>query len=71
MLESQNTHIEGFLVAVEVDDTGKARIDKLTNKLAEGLWHMEGVGRVEVDPIGEIEVIDDGTDNITVVVEEA
>lgn len=57
MLENDNTHIEGFLVAVEVDDSGKATVDKIRNKLLEGPWHMEGVGRVEVDPLGEIEVI--------------
>ena len=67
MLQTNKTHIEGFLVAIEVDDDIKATLEQIAFKLDDGVRHMEGVGRIDIDPLGEIEVIVEDDDKTVVI----
>lgn len=52
------TTVHGYLVAVEFETDANINSQKVADKLAEGPWFMEGVGKVEVNYLGEIEEID-------------
>lgn len=52
------TSTYGYLVAVEVAK-GKGDPAAVALRLAEGLTWMEGIGTVDVEQMGEIEVIDE------------
>lgn len=45
-----------FLLAVEIEDGGPA-YDKIIERLAGSLSFMEGVGRVDAEALGEIDVL--------------
>jgi hypothetical protein len=51
----------GYLVAVELDDSGKATPEKVADKLKEGVWFMEGIKRsgIDVEYLGEIEEVEE------------
>ena len=46
----------GFLVSVDLED-GAQPIEYLTGKLADALWSVEGVGNVEVEYSGKLDVV--------------
>ena len=47
----------GFLVAVECETGVSSKA--LEQKLADGIWHMEGVGKVDVEHMGLIDCYPD------------
>lgn len=49
--------IEGFLIAAEVEKG--TDIDAIGNKLADALSFMEGIGQVEVNHLGALELVDE------------
>lgn len=60
MLKQENgsTTIQGFLVGVEVEDTSTVTPQQIAERIADSLTFMEGVGRVDVEKLGRIEVED-------------
>lgn len=48
---------QGFLISVETEEG--VSIDALKNHLADACTWIEGVGRTEVDYMGEIEQVED------------
>lgn len=46
----------GFVVAVEVEEG--VDLDHLINKLSDSLRWVEGVGQVEIEHLGELDVIE-------------
>lgn len=55
----------GFLVAVDIIEGGKATPDKVKAGLADGIWHQEDVGNIDITYLGEIEVVDPTTEQET------
>ncbi len=55
---SQNGRLitQGFLVAVEVAEG--VSVDRLLDKIADSLRFMEGTGNIEVEHLGELDVIE-------------
>jgi len=49
----------GFLVGVEIEEGGSTTPEQVTMRLADGLSWMEGIGKVEVENLGKIEVVDE------------
>ena len=47
---------QGFLISVELEENAQT-IDFITNKIAESLTWVEGVGRTDVHYLGPIEVV--------------
>jgi len=45
----------GFLVAADLEEGVDP--NKLANRLAEGIWHIAGVGNIDVEMLGEVEVV--------------
>lgn len=48
-----------YLVAVELEEGGPIAPARAAEKLKEGLWWSEGVGQIDVDELGKIEVVDE------------
>ena len=52
------TRTYGFLVAVEVEEGGHTPHERIPFYLADALSWVEGTGKVDVEPLGEIENLD-------------
>lgn len=55
--ESVRIITHGFLLAAEVEEGSKVTSKDMAYKLSDALTGIEGVGRVEVEYLGEIEVV--------------
>ena len=55
--QSAPISVHGFLVGVEIEE-GTIDPEKVALRLAEGLTFMEGVGKVDVEHLGAIDVYD-------------
>lgn len=53
----------GFLIAVEV--AADVSIDHLQNKLSDALQWVEGVGKIEVEHLGELDTYSEVGENVT------
>jgi hypothetical protein len=49
--------VEGFLIAAEVEKG--TDIEAIGNKLADALTFMEGIGQIEVNHLGALELVDE------------
>lgn len=56
------TSIQGYLVGVEVESNSPTTPEQIACRLADGLAWMEGVGHVDVESLGEIQVYDEASD---------
>lgn len=54
----------GFLLSAEIE-TGKADPDEVERKLSDALTWVEGVGQVEIECLGKIDVYEKEPDAIT------
>ena len=52
------TTFHGYLVAVEFEVEANVDPQKVANRIAEGPWHLDGVGKIDVDYLGEVESIE-------------
>lgn len=59
--EPSELTVNGFLIAVELEKDVK--IEEIANRLADGLSFIEGVGQVEVNHLGELELVPEESDN--------
>lgn len=55
----ENVKTYGYLVGVEMDDTVDP--EKIKDKLLEGIWHKEGIGKADITLLGEVEIVDEGS----------
>lgn len=46
----------GFLVGVELEDTGSTTPSQVANRLADSLSFMEGTGEVDVESLGKVDI---------------
>ena len=44
-----------FTVTVELEDSGRTTPEQVALRLADGLAYMEGVGGVDVNPLGKLD----------------
>ena len=52
----------GFLISVEIEERGRFTSEKVALKLADALAFCEGIGTVDVEELGAVEVYDIGYD---------
>lgn len=61
MLQRSNApiNVQGFLVAVEMQADSHTSVEQVALRIAEGLAFLEGIGHVDVDALGQIDVLDE------------
>jgi hypothetical protein len=50
--------IHGFLLGVEVEENGPTSPEQIAARLADSLAFMEGIGKVDVEVLGKVELYD-------------
>ena len=54
----------GFLISVEIEERGRFNSEKVAVKLADSLAWCEGIGVVDVEELGAVEVYDPGMEEV-------
>lgn len=54
--KDSTTSIQGYLIGVEVESDSPTTPEQVACRIADGLAWMEGIGHIDVESLGEIQV---------------